>query len=244
MRIQYASDLHLDLRPAKFRQVITPSADILVLAGNIGHPFRKTFKLFLRWCVDKFEYVLFVPGNQEYHGSSLKAARKKMKDICKIVGAIFLDKKAFIIEDEIVILGCTLWSYIPSDKSFGVLYTIDDYKSIRDFDLNANNALYLHSKQWLEEKIMSIQRQYPNYQMIVVTHHAPILGITSPPDCRRSTNLCAYASDCSNILKLGVDAWIFGHTHYNATFKYHETIVTSNQRGIGYQKNRILTYEK
>lgn len=238
MRIQYVSNLHLDIRPSKFRKIITPSADILILAGDIGHPFRKTFELFLRWCSQKFEYVIFIPGNSDYHGSSLKAGRKKMKKVCHETDTIFLEKGEFKIpETDIVILGTTLWTYIPRDRSFDVLYTIDDYTCIKGFDLNINNYIHSVCRNWL----ITALKKYSQHKIIVVSHHAPVPKITSSPKHRHSTNLCAYSSDCRDILKHNINIWIFGHTNYNTTFKYENTIVTSNQcHTDGYQKNYTL----
>ena len=67
VRIQYASDIHLEIRPSKFRRILTPVGDILILAGDIGHPFRRTYAQFLDWCSRNFKHVILVPGNHEYY---------------------------------------------------------------------------------------------------------------------------------------------------------------------------------
>jgi len=245
LRIQYASDIHFEFQPSKFRRILKPSAEILVLVGDIGHPFRQIYEQFLKWCSMKFKHVVLVPGNHEYHGSSLKTARQKMKKLCKKHGVVFLDRGVFELpEYGIVILGTTLWSEIPLDKSFDVLITINDYQCIEGFDLNVVNELYQRNRIWLDKTIEFYRQRNPEYQIIVATHYAPVLEITSAPIHRGKRNNCAFASDCTDIMK-GVHAWIFGHTHYNTTFRVDNTIITSNQRGsplenTGYQKDQYL----
>jgi len=254
VRVQYASDIHLECRPSKFRRILKPSAEILILAGDIGHPFRKTYFQFLRWCRSKFKHVVIIPGNHEYYGSSLKKARRKMKDLCKRTGAVFLDRDVLELpEYSLVILGTTLWSEIPHEKSFDVLMSIDDYRCIEDFDLDTVNNLYQTNRLWLENTIKFYHQKNPEYRIIVATHHAPVPEITSAPMYRGKSTNCAFDSDCTDIMS-GVYAWIFGHTHYNTTFSHHlpsgeGVIMTANQRGhpseaTGYRKDQYITLDK
>ncbi len=251
VRIQYASDIHLELRPSKFRRILKPSAEILILAGNIGHPFRKTYYQFLRWCSLKFERVVLIPGNREYHGSSLKKARRKMKDLCKNTGVILLDRDVLELpEYNLVIVGTTLWSEIPHEKSFDVLMNIDDYCCIEGFDLDTVNNIYQINRSWLKNTIKFYQQKNPEYKIIVATHHAPIPEVTLAPIYRGKSTNCVFASDCTDIMS-GVYAWIFGHTHYNTTFSHNlpsgeKIIITANQRGYpsestDYRRDQYIT---
>jgi len=67
VKIQVASDLHLELLPQDYgiqRLLVPhPQADILVLAGDI-HNGTKAIKLFRDWAVP----VLYVAGNHEFYG--------------------------------------------------------------------------------------------------------------------------------------------------------------------------------
>ena len=241
VKIQYASDLHLEVHPTKFRKLIKPCADILILAGDIGHPFRRVFSEFLKWCSQKFEHVVFVPGNHEYHGSSLSKARRKMQRICRDHGVLFADRDILELpEYNLVILGATLWSNIPPSKSFEVSFTVDDYSCIEGFNVSTVNKLHRTDKNWLRQTISFFRELNPEYRLCVVTHHAPTLRLPIPPKHRSSSNeSCAHASDCSDLMD-GVWLWIYGHTHYNNTFRYGSTIVTSNQRGY----SNKTTYHK
>ena len=251
VRIQYVSDIHLEYKPSKFRRILKPSADILILAGDIGHPFRKTYYQFLRWCNSKFEHVVLVPGNHEYYGSSLKKGRRKLKKLSKQTGTTVLDRDVLELpEYNIVIIGTTLWSHIPEHKNFYVQMHTNDYKCIEGFNIDIENDLYRKNRKWLKETVDFYKDKNPEYRVIITTHHAPIVGKTSAPKYRGQITNCVYASDCTDLMK-GVDVWIFGHTHHTTTFSYRlpnkeSVIITSNQRGYprentGYRKDHYIT---
>ena len=67
--IQVASDLHLEYNKVKdYKDIITPAAPILVLAGDIGNLYEYEKLLdFLKWCCDNFVAVLYVSGNHEFY---------------------------------------------------------------------------------------------------------------------------------------------------------------------------------
>ena len=73
MKIQYLSDLHLELMSthkfSKLCEKIIPKCDILVLAGDIGDPLHHNdrYKFFLHSMSKKFKKVFLVSGNHEYY---------------------------------------------------------------------------------------------------------------------------------------------------------------------------------
>ena len=72
MKIQYASDLHLEMSAnRRYMQNIPFEAmdDVLVLAGDIGYLCDKTMPCpkFGEWASASYHEVLIVPGNHEYY---------------------------------------------------------------------------------------------------------------------------------------------------------------------------------
>ena len=67
---QISSDLHIenfedDVDPLK---LITPKADVLILAGDIGslYKYEQLFR-FINNLVNHFKFILYIPGNHEYY---------------------------------------------------------------------------------------------------------------------------------------------------------------------------------
>jgi len=74
MKIQYASDLHLEFPDNTCflrTNPIIPVGDILVLAGDIGLLDDDTFcsHTFWDWTSDNFKQTLVIPGNHEFYKS-------------------------------------------------------------------------------------------------------------------------------------------------------------------------------
>ena len=73
MKIQYASDLHLEFADnMSFIEHggIEPVGDVLVLAGDVSYlGDRKMWKRpFWDWCAEHFRETFVVPGNHEFYG--------------------------------------------------------------------------------------------------------------------------------------------------------------------------------
>ena len=70
MRIQYASDLHLEFSENKSyieHEGIEPVGDVLVLAGDVSYlGYRDMIRhRFWDWCAKHFQQTFIVPGNHE-----------------------------------------------------------------------------------------------------------------------------------------------------------------------------------
>ena len=73
MKIQYASDLHLELSGnSKYVKEIPfeVTGDILVLAGDAAYLGDKSLpnSKFWKWASENYREVFLVPGNYEYYG--------------------------------------------------------------------------------------------------------------------------------------------------------------------------------
>ena len=73
MKIQYASDLHLEFAENKSfieHGGLEPVGDVLVLAGDVSYlGDRKMWKRpFWDWCAEHFKETFVVPGNHEFYG--------------------------------------------------------------------------------------------------------------------------------------------------------------------------------
>lgn len=151
MVFQYCSDLHLELLKDKSEEgfikwletKIEPTADFLILAGDIGHAHRKSYSFLLNWCSVHFQKTFIVMGNHEYYttNSMVKANMHTMEKIelafrqlCNQWKNVFLLQKNrvdFLHNGTIyTILGCTLWAQIPPEHYATMLFSMNDYSQI------------------------------------------------------------------------------------------------------------------
>ncbi len=108
MKIQLASDLHLELieafLPDEKLVEPAPDADLLVLAGDIHKP-ESVINMFGDWPVP----VLYVAGNHEFYGRDWIATRRFLKAASQGTSVTFLDNDVHHM-GAVRFLGCTLWT--------------------------------------------------------------------------------------------------------------------------------------
>lgn len=249
MRIQYFSDLHLEFyHLAKFYKLldhIKPVAPICVLAGDIGHPFQATYKLFLTNMSKKFEHVILIHGNHEYYSQnySMATIQEKTKQIISenmLSNVHFLHTthreethNSYIDIDGYRFVGSTMWTHISDPK-----HLINDANQIPEFSVSNNNNMHAESKQQI--KLACMNSQNPT---IVITHHLPLLSLLDPKYAKYSLINQCFASDCSDLVVKPVKAWIYGHTHSVSDVIYNNVRFVANP--IGYQgENKVIDFEK
>ncbi len=118
MNIQLLSDLHLETHP-DFMPSPAPSADVLVLAGDVGSYQAGSalttagdgdfglarFSPLHGWPTP----VLFVPGNHEYDGLDFDEAHTRLRDTCTRLGITWLEREVLHL-GGVRFVGTTLWS--------------------------------------------------------------------------------------------------------------------------------------
>ncbi len=84
MKIQYISDIHLELYTNKsnllFKNILKPIAPYLALCGDIGYPGAPLYESFLEYCSNNFKQVFYVAGNHEFYNDtkSIKFLKNKL----------------------------------------------------------------------------------------------------------------------------------------------------------------------
>lgn len=247
--VQIVSDLHIekidDINPDPI-DFITPSANILILAGDIGSLYKlEQLTNFLRRICYHFELVLYVPGNNEwymipnYFPVNWNTLEKRLKKIENDIDNLYVLNRSSVIIGNVCIAGATLWSYPkckipPFIVRIKGMYT-KDYKKRHIDDLNY---------------IKSIMKYCKNnaYKLIVVTHHPPTEKVLKNTN-KRKKYISLYATNLDYLLsKNKVHTWICGHIHKNFDF-YTENgcRVLGNQKGkpkdfiTDYKKDFIIT---
>lgn len=276
MAVQIVSDLHLEAPKAYDVFEIVPRAPVLALLGDIGNvePHKADLAAFLERQLCQFQAVLLVPGNHEaYHSTwprTLGILRSLEEDVSARRAAgdaalgelVVLDRGTFRLPGPsgTIILGCSLFSYVPPERAMAVSMGSNDFYQIDDgWDVAAHNRAHARDLAWLNEAVAELDDPGSNdvRTILIVTHWCPSLdGRARDPQHTSDALTSAFATDLSNeacFRAPKVKAWGFGHTHYNCDFAVERgdsgaapLRLVTNQRGYyfaqaaGYDNDKTL----
>lgn len=237
MKIQYASDLHLEFRENKeFLKAnpLQPLGDVLVLAGDIV-PFAvmDKYKDFFSYVSDNFAATYWIPGNHEYYGFDLATKCGVLNE--KIRSNVFLVNNTSVIQNDIKLIFSTLWSKISPAYEWQIERSLSDFHVIKNgkyrFSAQRYNELHAESLTFLEKELDT----ETNLKKVVATHHVPTL-MNYPEQYKGSMLNEAFAVELFDLIDAtSPDCWIYGHTHSNTPdFEIGKTQMLCNQ--LGYVK--------
>lgn len=257
MKIQYASDLHLEFYDGNvtendaqfFETLVTPVPGncMLVLAGDIGYPEMKITKDFVKWCCANWPHVIWVFGNHEYYCTIGKAIMMSDKEALAtqymddLPNLHVLHNGVFEHKDlpGLTIVGSVLWTEISRDMKRPVEKYMNDCRKIytpsfERFTVDDWNWLYSENVLFIKRELDRAEKE--NKKVLVVTHHLPTYKAILPQYQGDDMN-CAFASNSAELLENPVvAAWICGHSHGQLDLNVmnrigKDTIVTFNARG-------------
>ena len=254
MKIQIASDLHLEYAPVEIKN---HGADVLVLAGDIlcakyidgkspdsiSKHYQRSPEFFSQ-ISGEFENVVWVAGNHEFYGHKWQKALDVLDEFAsRYRGVHFLENRAVEI-DGVPFWGATLWTDMNKGDPLTLHLVRDmmnDYKAILD-DTKGHTKLkpyttalrHRDSLEKLDKATYATTKRH-----VVITHHAPSF-LSVPEFYKDQTHMnCAYASDLSNFIldhEAEIGLWIHGHMHEPVDYKIGTARILSNPRGyLGYE---------
>lgn len=244
-KFQIASDLHIEYKNNEVPDpltLITPTADVLILAGDIGSFYKyDQLKSFLQKLCPYFKVVLYVPGNHEYYkqqgyqAQQMNILLKRFMKIEKSINNLYVLNRSSVQIDDVCIVGCTLWSdattvipkFIVRVQSMNSLL----YKQKFDSDL-----------AYIEKMIEYCKKK--NIKLLVITHHCPTYSVITSRKKKKDKYISLYASHLDHLLTDDqVHTWVCGHIHSNFD-KITEggTHLVGNQKGK--PKDHITDYNK
>ena len=250
MKIQYASDLHLEFsqnRDFLRKNPIQPQGDVLLLAGDIV-PFAVMDrpKDFFKYISDHFETTYWVPGNHEYYHSDLAERCGTLNE--NIKENVHLVNNLVVKHGEIRFIFSTLWTKISQVNRWKIEESLSDFQVIKfnhgHFYSDQYNLLHDESLSFLKE---GLHHRYTT-KTIVVTHHIPTF-FNYPEKYRGDVLNEAFAVELYDLIEAsGPEYWIFGHHHSNVpNFEIGKTRLMTNQLGyvmygeqVGFQNNEVV----
>jgi len=212
MRIQYCSDLHLEMNPAvEYTTLLTPVAPVLALLGDIGDPESPELGKFLEWCTRIWKQVLYVPGNHEFW--RLKPGSKKtipstlaiLRSYEKLYPNLMIMWRGKVYsEDGIIVLGTPLWSrpaegVIPHEQERA--WVDND----RTFDAQTLSTLHQEDLNWIKQELNAAR----GTMVVMLTHYAPSLLLINRNWIERPESTL-YASDLDILIRPPIVAWRVG----------------------------------
>lgn len=240
MTIQYASDLHLEFgENSKWLKdnPLIPSADILVLAGDIGYLGDANYKThpFWDWASANYKRVIVVPGNHELY---------KFFDINELQEAWTLDishnvrayyNSVIALDEETDLIVSTLWAKIPPSEEYLTEHCVSDFKRIRNGEHRLSsqrfNDEHERCRRFIEKSVADSKAK----NIIVATHHVPSFELMADEFKSSSIN-GAFTVELGNyIANSRINYWIYGHSHRNIDKCIGNTKCVSNQLGYVFQ---------
>ena len=236
MKIQYASDLHLEFKENSNylkQHPLTVSGEILVLAGDIGYIGDDNYSKhpFWDWASEHYKQVIVVPGNHEFY---------KMFDIDKLHNGWSLQIRENIscyynvvipLNNETDLIATTLWSHIQLQDAFQTESAISDFCRIRGgsepLDWVRFNEEHYRCFRFLEQSVSQSKAKH----IIVATHHVPSFELVAP-EFKGSPLNGAFTVELGNYIAASpIEYWIYGHSHRNIDKVIGNTRCVSNQLG-------------
>ena len=235
MKIQYASDLHLEFAD-NWRYLkahpLEVTGDILLLAGDIGYLSDDNYSRhpFWDWASENYKEVHCCMGNHEFY---------KYYDVTTLPDGYLLEIRPNVfshyngivkIGDTDIILS-TLWSRIPLEDAYFTEQVISDFRRILykgELMTHAQfNVEHERCLTFIKETLVHSQAAHK----IVVTHHVPSFRMLHPKFQGSKANGAFTVELEDYIADSGIDYWIYGHSHTNIDARIGHTQCLSNQLG-------------
>lgn len=235
MKVQFASDLHLELSDnSRFIKGMPfeVAGDVLILAGDTCYLRDKNLpnSKFWKWASANYRQVLLVPGNHEFYGNS-DVAMNGNSWSREILHNVHYHQNQVVRIDDVDFILSTLWSHIKPEDEYFVHCGMNDFRQImyngnrfspQDFNAEHEKCLAFVKKSVAESSAQKI---------VVVTHHLPTLKVVAPKHKGSLLN-SAFATELGDFIADNkIDAWIFGHSHTNIECVIGDTRIVCNQLG-------------
>ena len=235
MRIQYASDLHLEFDENICYLKAGPlevTGDILILAGDTIYfgAQMSDADWFFDWCSANYRQTYLIPGNHEYYGGfpmekTIEDFEWRIRD-----NVTYLNNKSVVLGNTEIFF-TTLWTSIPFEESYTIEKIMNDCKKARmdgrRFGSRAWNHLHQYCVRWLAGALAESKAAHK----IVVSHHCPYLSSLGAKYVG-SMAVNAYMNDMWPMMEnAGIEYWIHGHVHLPLRSQRGDALILSNPMG-------------
>lgn len=242
MKIQLVSDIHFEhyrnvehSQNFDYSQIITNSenADMLVMAGDIGFYSDEIFQKFIEYTANLYKYVLFVPGNHDYHmgHQSIGEIDNELRALFRPYGNVYFLNNESIILENINFIGTTLWCEVTNTMT-----PIADVSIICPKNANELGTPSDYTEMWKKSLTFirkTMSSSSPSDHIVVITHHLPTYKCIDKKYMGMGTMCKWFATDCEQLMwdDPHPDLWLCGHTHINNDLTINKTRIVTNPVG-------------
>ncbi len=235
MKIQYASDLHIEFKENWNYLKNNPlkvEGDILVLAGDIGYLGDDNYSLhpFWDWASKSYTQVIVALGNHEFY-KFYDIATLKDGFCHKIRENVRCYYNEVVSIDSVAIIVSTLWANIELEDAYYTEHYVSDFRRIM---YNGEVLTFSDFNREHKRCFDFIKRAVENsvaQKVVVVSHHVPSFQMLSPEFVGSKANGAFTVELSSYIENSRIDYWIYGHSHRNIDKIIGSTKCVCNQLG-------------
>ncbi|MDP2187935.1 MAG: metallophosphoesterase [Sphingobacteriaceae bacterium] len=246
LKIQYASDLHLEFPANKEflrRQPLQAVGEILVLAGDVVPlAVLEQHQDFFSFVADHFKTTYWLPGNHEYYQFDLADKSGVLHEA--ILSNVFLVNNVSVVHEQLKLIFSTLWSNISPGNLWQIERGLNDFRYIQykghRFSAEVFNELHHESLAFIRKETEAGQK----VNTAVFTHYCPTF-LNYPAQFKGDALNEAFAVELYELIASSeISAWVYGHHHTNTpAFSIGNTRLLTNQ--LGYvARNEHQTFER
>ncbi len=223
-RLQYASNLFVDLHKRKFDSLLRPAAAHLALLGNIGRPESPKTYHFLKFCSANWDSVVWIPGPHEISNlpkgkmtlvertTNAKALARQFNNV-----SLMNSKERVFFDQRIVLVGTPLWTSLrlppKGQPEFAHCFTSTDEAGPVPLTNSSRNTLHALDLQFLIERKLFWSIVAPQANLIFLTHTLPTPCLLRRPLGDLAWNrLRMDVQDHRDLMESPLAAWIGGAT--------------------------------
>lgn len=258
MRLQIASDLHLELRPKMtFKEILEPRvAPVLALLGDIAPLRHEGLRSFMEWCSENWDTVIWIPGKSELLGPGSGNEGRSIPDLDAAVGRMrqlvepfwnitILDHEGMVSEDGIYIFGLPFWKF-PRDE--GHVWHPQFYRYVEaepsPMDPETLRAIYNQDLAWIRSKARAQKEP-----IVILSHYGPTTWLQEESFLGDPDRSVVFP-DVEELLKGPVVGWFCGHVHQSVQFSKEwsdatgskgTVFIAANPKGALYQNLEFRT---
>ncbi len=239
MKIQIVSDLHLEFPANRLwleLNPITPSADILLIAGDsISINNLEPATPFIKKLERDFPLIISTLGNHEFYGSNIEIAYPRMHRLIS-PNHHCLNNQVYV-HGNLRFIVTILWSKVSEACRHIVESGLNDYHHIsvhqpgkgnRLYRVEDSNALFDKSLKFIKDELA---KPFSG-KTILLTHHLP--SYKCIPEVFKESPLCSgFASNLDELIldNPQITHWVYGHAHDFHEVKIGDTLLIRNPLG-------------